>query len=85
MDLLTLIFRLPFLPLSGVVRLTEIIAEEAEREYHDPARVRHELEDAQRRRDAGEITDEEMARIEEEAAARMLTPAVPPAAGNDGS
>lgn len=88
MNLLTLPLRLPFLPVTGVVRLAEIIGDEAEREFHDPARIRRELEEAQRLRDAGEITDEELARIEEEATARLFVPGVPPAAGradDDGS
>ncbi|MBO0819649.1 MAG: gas vesicle protein GvpG [Nocardiopsaceae bacterium] len=72
MDVLTLPFRLPFLPLTGVLRLAQIIADEAERELHDPARIRRELEDAQRRRDAGEITDEELARFTEQATARLM-------------
>lgn len=72
MDVLTLPFRLPFLPLTGVLRLAQIIADEAERELHDPARIRRELEDAQRRRDAGEITDEELARFAEQATARLM-------------
>ncbi|MGH3170767.1 MAG: gas vesicle protein GvpG [Trebonia sp.] len=67
MDLLTLLFRLPFLPVKGVIKLTELISDEADRELHDPARIRRELEDAQRRYDAGEISDEELARIEDNA------------------
>jgi hypothetical protein len=85
MDVLTLPFRLPFLPLTGVLRLAEIIADEAERQLHDPARIRRELEDAQRLRDAGEITDEELARFTEEATARLLGPAAPRRASDDGS
>ena len=87
MDVLTLLLRLPFLPLTGVVRLGEIIAEETDRQLHDPARIRRELEDAQRRRAAGEITDEELARTEDEATQRLV-PGTPPAADradDDGS
>lgn len=67
MDLLTLPLRLPFLPVKGVIRLTELIGDEAERELHDPARIRAELEEAQRRYDAGEISGEELARVEDNA------------------
>jgi uncharacterized membrane protein len=73
MGLLTLPFRLPLVPLQGVIRLAEVIGEEAERQLHDPARVRRELEEAQRRRAAGEISDEELAQIENEAASSLLT------------
>ena len=86
MELLTLL-RLPFLPLQGVIKLTEIIADEADQELHDPARIRRELEDAQRRWEAGEITDEERARIESRAT-ELLVPGLASAAGpadDDGS
>jgi uncharacterized membrane protein len=73
MGLLTLPFRLPLLPLQAVIRLGELIGEEAERQLHDPARVRRELEEAQRRWAAGEISDEELAQIENEAASRLLS------------
>ena len=74
MGLLTLPFRLPLLPLQAVIRLAEVIGDQAERELHDPARVRRELEEAQRRHTAGEISDEELSWIENEATSRLLTP-----------
>jgi uncharacterized membrane protein len=72
MGLLTLPFRLPVMPLRAVIRLAELIDEQAERELRDPARVRRDLEEAQRRRAAGEITDEELSRIEHEATSSLL-------------
>jgi uncharacterized membrane protein len=72
MGLVTLLFRLRILPLQGVIRLAELIGEEAERQLHDPARVRRELEEAQQRWAAGDISDEELSRIENEAASRLL-------------
>jgi gas vesicle protein GvpG len=80
MDLLTLPLRLPFLPLTGVIKLAEIIGDEAERQLYDPARIRRELEEAQQRHDAGEITDEELAQIESRAT-ELLVPGLPSAAG----
>ncbi|HEY2655667.1 MAG TPA: gas vesicle protein GvpG [Solirubrobacteraceae bacterium] len=77
MGLLTLPLRLPLLPLRGVIRLGELIGDEAERQLNDPARIRRELEEAQRLWAAGEITDEELARIEEEITAQLVRPAVP--------
>jgi gas vesicle protein GvpG len=74
MGLLTLPLRLPFLPVTGVIRLAELIGNEAERQLHDPARIRRELEEAQRRRDAGEISDEELARFEEQATSLLVSP-----------
>jgi hypothetical protein len=77
MELLTLLLRLPFLPLKGTIRLAEIIHDEAERELRDPARVRRELEEAQRRREAGEISEEELARFEEQAMSPLLAGQLP--------
>jgi Gas vesicle protein G len=94
MNPLTLAIRLPFLPVEGifklgeaieeeVIRLAEVIRDEAERQLHDPARIRRELEEAQRRRDAGEITDDELAYIENQLAQTMVqVPAPPSAAGS---
>lgn len=78
MKLLTLLLKLPFLPVQGVIRLGELIQEEAEQELYDPARIRRELEQAQRRRDAGEISDEELAQIQDELTSTLVTGAAPP-------
>jgi Gas vesicle protein G len=77
MGLLTLPLRLPLLPLRGVIWLGELIGEEAERQLNDPARIRRELEEAQRLWAAGDITDEELARIEEQVTSQLVRPAVP--------
>jgi hypothetical protein len=78
MDPLTLLFRLPFLPVQGVIRLGELIRDQAEQELHDPAAVRRKLEEAERARAAGQISDAELAQIQEEALGRLI-----PAAGHD--
>jgi hypothetical protein len=72
MDLLTLLFRLPFLPIRAVAQLAEIIRDQAEQELHDPANVRRQLEEAEEARASGEISDQELAQIEEEATGRLL-------------
>lgn len=71
MGLLTLPFKLPLLPLKGFLRLGELIQEETERQLHDPARIRRELEEAQWQRAAGKISDEELSRAERAAVARL--------------
>jgi uncharacterized membrane protein len=78
MELLTLLFRLPFLPVQGVIRLGELLQDEAERQLRDPARIRRELEDAQRRYEAGEISEEEFIQIQDELARTLITEAAPP-------
>lgn len=83
MGLLTLPFRLPLLPVQGVVRLAQLIQEQAERELTDPAAVARQLEDAEQARAAGQLSDEELAEAEEAAISRIL--AVPDRAGRAGS
>jgi uncharacterized membrane protein len=78
MELLTLLFRLPFLPVQGVIKLGELLQDEAERQLRDPARIRRELEEAQRRYEAGEISEEEFIQIQDELASTLITEAAPP-------
>ncbi len=70
MSLLELPFRLPLLPLTALVRLAELIEEEAERELQ--AAVRRQLEDAEYARASGQASDEEIARMEEQAIGRLI-------------
>jgi hypothetical protein len=71
MSLLTLPFRLPLVPLQAVVRLAQLIQDEAERQLADPATVRRELEQIEQARASGEISAEEAARLQQEAVARF--------------
>jgi Gas vesicle protein G len=80
MDLLTLIFRLPFLPLRAVIALGDLIREQVDQEQYDPAAVRRQLEDVEDARAAGAISDEELARIEDEVLGRL----VPASRADDG-
>ncbi len=73
MGLLTMPFQLPLRPLQGVIKLAEVIKEQAEREMYDPARIRRELEEAQSRRDRGEISDDELAQTEDRLTATLVT------------
>ena len=73
MNLLTLLFRLPFMPLRGFVQLGEILHDQAERELHDPASVRRQLEEAQQARVSGEMSDRDLAHVEGQAVGRLLS------------
>ena len=64
--------RLPFLPVTGVVRLAELIADEVDRELFDPVIVRRRLEEAAQARAADLITDEEFELAQRQAAAAAL-------------
>jgi len=71
MGLLTLLLRLPFLPLRGAVKVAEVVQEEAERELYNPASVQRELEEADEARQQGRMSDQEVARLEDEAVGRL--------------
>jgi gas vesicle protein GvpG len=80
MDLLTLPFRLPLMPLRGFVRLAQILQEQAERELRDPASVRRQLEEAQEAHESGDMSDADLADVEGQAIGRLLpSPAKPSA------
>jgi Gas vesicle protein G len=86
MNAITWPFKLPLRPVQAVIGLAETIGEQAQRELRDPARIRRELEDAQRRAAAGEISDEELAEIEDAAMRNLIptaNPGRPPAARRD--
>lgn len=85
MEPLTALFRLPFLPLQGVIKLGELIQDEADRQLRDPARIRHEVDEAQRRYEAGEISDEEFTQIQDELVGTQVAPPSVPAAIEDRS
>ena len=76
MGLLTLLPKLPFLPLMEVIRVAEIIREETERQYYNPSNIRRELEEAEQRYASGGISEDEMSRIEYAATSRLF-PGVP--------
>jgi hypothetical protein len=72
MDLVTIPLRLPFLPLQALVRLAEVIRDEAEQELYDPALARRELEEVQEARARGAASDADVARMEREVIRRLV-------------
>lgn len=72
MNPLTLLFRLPLMPLNKVVQLGEVLHEHAEQQLHDPASVRRQLEQAEQAHTAGQISEEDLARIQAQAIDRLL-------------
>jgi hypothetical protein len=73
MGLLTGLLTLPLAPVRGTMWVAERLLEEVERELNDPARVERELDEAQARYDRGEITDDELAAIEDELLRRLTS------------
>lgn len=72
MGLITGILGLPLAPLRGTVAVAEQIRRQAEEEFYDPARIRRELEEVDRMRAEGELTDDEATTIEDELVDRLL-------------
>lgn len=84
MNLLTLLFRLPLLPVRGFVKLASVISAEAEREMANPATIRQDLERAEMARQAGELSDEQAAEFEDAAFAEFARARRDIAPGNGG-
>jgi len=72
MGLLTGILGLPLAPLRGTVWVAEQVRRQAEEEYYDPARIKLQLEQLERLREAGELDEEEATRLEDELVERLL-------------
>ena len=87
MSLFTLPFKLPLLPLQGVIKLGELIQDRAVEELHDPAAVRRQLEAVEEAQRAGKLSPEEAAEAEQHAISRVIgtvpRPADPGQPGDD--
>jgi len=70
--LITGILGLPLAPLRGTVWIAEQIRQQAEDELYDPATIRAQLEDVDRARVAGELSDEEATQLEDELVERLM-------------
>jgi len=72
MGLISGILGLPLAPLRGTVWVAEQVRQQAEDEFYDPARIRAQLEDVDRARAAGELTDDEATALEDELVERLM-------------
>ncbi|HEY9252263.1 MAG TPA: gas vesicle protein GvpG [Nocardioides sp.] len=72
MGLITQLLTLPIAPVRGVVWVAEQIRDEAESQYFDPAIIQAALEDVDARREAGLLTEEEAADLEEDLVQRLM-------------
>ncbi|GAA2882048.1 hypothetical protein GCM10010517_45170 [Streptosporangium fragile] len=72
MSLLGAVFGLPLAPVRGLIRLAELIQEQAELELRHPAAVRRRLEEVAEARAAGLISAEEEAEETERILAEMI-------------
>ncbi|MET9502091.1 gas vesicle protein GvpG [Streptomyces sp. NPDC006259] len=71
MGLISEVLLLPFAPVRGSGWVIQQVVREAERIYYDPATVRAELSKLEERLEAGEITEEEFDRMEDELLDRL--------------
>ncbi|OQD53582.1 gas vesicle protein [Streptomyces phaeoluteigriseus] len=71
MGLISEVLLLPFAPVRGSSWVIQQVVHEAERIYYDPATVRAELSRLEERLEAGEITEEEFDRMEDELLDRL--------------
>jgi Gas vesicle protein G len=72
MGLLKAILTLPMAPVTGVVALAEQIQRQAEDQLYDPGRIRSELDEIARQRQAHTISEEEADQLEEQLLQRLL-------------
>jgi hypothetical protein len=70
--LLSLLLGLPFAPVRGVIKLGELVQRQVEEELRHPASIRQDLEEIQRRREAGELSAEEEATAQKEVLSRVI-------------
>ena len=70
--LVTGIVTWPLAPVRGTVWVADQVLREAERQWYDPAMLQRELDEVAARRDAGDLTDDEADRLEEELVQRLL-------------
>ncbi|MFJ8110624.1 gas vesicle protein GvpG [Streptomyces sp. NPDC096132] len=71
MGLISEVLLLPFAPVRGSGWVIGQVLREAERIYYDPATVRAELGRLEERLEAGEITEDEFDRMEDELLDRL--------------
>ncbi len=72
MGLITGILGLPLAPLRGTVAVADQVLRQAEEEYYDPVRIRQQLEEVDRQREAGTISDEDATAWEDELIERLM-------------
>lgn len=72
MGLVSGLLGLPLAPLRGTLAAAEQIRQQAEDQFYDPAAIRAALEDVDRRRAAGELTEDEAVAWEDELIERLM-------------
>jgi hypothetical protein len=84
MGLLSGLLGLPLAPVRGVVWVADVIRQQAEKQYYDPAEIRRQLELVDTARRNGELTEEDAADLENELLARLMRRAGDAGSGSGG-
>ncbi|MEU1513445.1 gas vesicle protein GvpG [Streptomyces sp. NPDC005811] len=85
MGLISEVLLLPFAPVRGSAWVIGQVVREAERIYYDPAAVQAELARLEELLEAGEITEDEFDRLEDELLDRLESATRRSAATDDGT
>lgn len=72
MGLISGLVGLPLAPLRGVVAVADQVRQQAEEQFYDPSTIRAQLEEVQRQRDAGVLSEADATAWEDELVERML-------------
>lgn len=72
MGLLSSLIGLPVLPARAAIWIAEQVAEEADRQLHDPALIMRELDQVDQMRRSGQIDPAEADALEEDLVARLM-------------
>jgi hypothetical protein len=72
MGLLTGLLGLPLAPVRGTIAVADQVLKQAEEEYYDPVRIRQQLEEVDRQRQAGEISEDDAIAWEDELVERLM-------------
>jgi len=72
MGLISGILGLPVAPLRGVIAAADQIRQQAEEDFYDPVAIRAQLEEVERQREDGVLTDDEATMWEDELIERLL-------------
>ena len=72
MGLISGILGLPLAPLRGVVAAAEQVRQQAEEQFYDPVAIRHQLEEVERLKAEGTLSEDEAIMWEDELVERLM-------------
>ncbi|WP_416902176.1 gas vesicle protein GvpG [Micromonospora echinospora] len=76
-EILWSLLTLPYAPVRGLTAVLKVVAREAEARQQNPVHIRRELEEIDAAAAAGELTEEERNRLQQQVLNRLVSPAGP--------